>query len=137
VTDDAKLRSILENNKRIAVLGAHDDSAKPAHYVPEYLATHGYNVVGVNPKLAGTTLFGNPVVATLADLTSPVDLVNVFRASRWLAGHLAEFVAMNPRPKVVWLQLGVADAAFAAALHKLGITVVSDRCTLAEHRRLL
>lgn len=134
--DDAQLRSILKSSTSVAVLGAHDDPAKPAHYVPEYLKNNGYDVVGVNPKLAGATLFGHTVVATLDDLLGPIDLLDVFRASRWLQGHLPEILAMDPQPKVVWLQLGIADTAFEAALWDTGITVVSSRCTLAEHRRL-
>ncbi len=134
--DDVQLRDILERSRTVAVLGAHDDPAKPAHYVPDYLSKQGYEVVGINPKLAGTRLFGHDVVGSLSDLGGPVDLLDVFRATRWLPGHLPEILAMDPRPKVVWLQLGIADEAFATALRGQGITVVMDRCTLAEHRRL-
>ena len=60
--DDARIRTILETSPTIAVLGLHDDPARPAHYVPEYLHEHGYEIYGVNPKLAGRELFGHAVV---------------------------------------------------------------------------
>jgi predicted CoA-binding protein len=132
--DDARLRTILETSPTVAVLGIHDDDARAAYYVPEYLHEHGYRVLGVNPRLAGRALFGAPVVSTLAELREPVDLVDVFRRSDWLPQHQADLIAA--RPHVVWMQLGVRHDAVARALEAAGIEVVMDRCTMAEHRRL-
>lgn len=124
---------ILSTCPTIAVLGIHDDPARPASYVPAYLHAQGYRILGVNPALAGRTLFGEPVVGSLADLTEPIDLVNVFRRSELVVNHQAELLACKPR--VVWMQLGVRNDAVAAALEAAGIEVVQDACTLAEHRR--
>src|SRR6185295_6537829 len=74
--DDSRLREILTGSPTIAVLGIHRDRHKAAFYVPEYLHDEGYRVLGVNPKLVGESLFGNPVKATLAELGEPVDLVD-------------------------------------------------------------
>lgn len=127
-------RALLETCPTIAVLGIHDDPARPAHYVPAYLHAHGYRILGVNPALAGRALFGAPVVASLAELGEPIDMVDVFRRSELVAQHQAELLACRPRS--VWLQLGVRNDAVAAALTAAGIEVVQDACTLAEHRRL-
>jgi predicted CoA-binding protein len=132
--DDARLRTILETCPTVAVLGIHDDDARAAYYVPEYLHEHGYRVLGVNPRLAGRALFDHAVVGTLAELGEPVDLVDVFRRSEWLPQHLADLLAV--RPRVVWMQLGVRHDAVARALEADGIEVVMDRCTMADHRRL-
>lgn len=124
---------ILSTCPTVAVLGIHDDPARPANYVPAYLHEQGYRILGVNPALAGRTLFGQPVVATLAELHEPIDMVDVFRRSELVAGHQAELLACKPR--VVWMQLGVRNEVVAAALEAAGIEVVQDACTLAEHRR--
>lgn len=128
------LRALLAHSPTVAVLGIHDDPVRPAHYVPAYLHDHGYRILGVNPALAGRTLFGQVVVASLADLTEPVDLVDVFRRPEALPAHQAELAAC-PAP-VVWFQLGIRHDAVAAALTAAGKTVIQDRCTLADHRRL-
>jgi len=78
---DARLREILTTSPTIAVLGIHREPEKAAFYVPEYLHDEGYRIIGVNPLLVGEALFGEPVRATLAELTEPIDLVDVFRRS--------------------------------------------------------
>jgi len=137
VDDDEAIRAILERSETIAVLGVHHERQRAAFYVPDYLRSVGYRVRGVNPRLVGRELFGEPVVATLDELAEPVDLVDVFRRSDRVPDHLEEILAMRPRPKVVWLQLGIRHDATARALVDAGIDVVQDRCTLADHRRLV
>jgi uncharacterized protein len=132
----SRIREILEQTRTIAVLGLNDDPSAPARYVPEYLHEAGYRVLGVNPKLAGQRHFAGSVTATLAEIVEPVDMVDVFRRTDALEGHVDDILAMRPLPKVVWLQLGLRHEAFARRLEAAGIEVVQDRCTLAEHRRL-
>lgn len=127
---------ILSDTKIIAVLGLRDDTSKAGQYVPEYLAEHGYRVIGVNPRLAGQFRFGERVVAKLEDIKHEVDMVDVFRRLEVLPDHLPEIVAMRPRPKVVWLQQGLRHKGLAQALESAEIEVVQDRCTMAEHMRL-
>ena len=136
IKDTAGVRALLEGAKTIAVLGAHSDEARPAHYVPEYLHAQGYRVLPVNPLLEGERLFGEPVRARLDALAEPVDIVDVFRRPEALPAHLDEILAMNPRPRAVWLQQGIRNDAFAQALIREGIDVVQDRCTLADHRSM-
>lgn len=128
---------ILENARTIAVLGVSANPAKPAHYVPAYLAGQGYTILPVNPARVGQELFGRPVLAGLSDLDgTAVDILDVFRRPGALPDHLPEILAMEPRPKVVWFQQGIQNDAVAAELRAAGIVVVQDRCTLADHRRL-
>lgn len=136
IDDDVGIRAVLERTKTVAVLGAHFERHRAAFYVPAYLRAQGYRVIGVNPKLVNTELFGEPVVASLADAPVAVDLVDVFRRSELVEGHLEELLAMEPLPKVVWMQLGVRHDGVAAALVDAGVDVVQDRCALADHRRL-
>lgn len=130
------LDAILSQCPRVAVLGVSSKAERAGHYVPAYLQAHGYEVVGINPAMTGQQLFGQPVAATLAEVPTPIDVVDVFRRSEDLAAHLPELLALSPQPKVVWLQLGVFDAEVVKALQEAGIVVVVNHCMLAEHRNL-
>jgi predicted CoA-binding protein len=134
--NDARLREILTTSPTIAVLGIHHEPEKAAFYVPEYLHDEGYRIIGVNPQLQGKQLFGVTVRNTLAEIDEPVDLVDVFRRSELIPQHVEDILAMNPRPKVVWFQLGIKNEDVAHILEAAGITVVQNHCTLADHQRL-
>jgi predicted CoA-binding protein len=133
---EAEVREVLARARVIAVLGAHDQPSRPAFYVPDYLYRQGYRILPVNPAFAGRTLWGEAVRATLAEIAEPVDIVDVFRRPELLPGHTEDILAMKPLPRVVWLQLGIRNDAFARAIAAAGIDVVQDRCTLADHRRM-
>lgn len=133
--DDVRTATeILKTARTIAVLGMKggDDPASPAHAVPTYLASHGYTVVPVNPKLAAAGYPG--AVASLRDLPSPPDVVQVFRRANAIDAHVDEIIAA--RPKAAWFQLGIRNDAAAARLRDAGITVVQDRCMYRDHRAL-
>ncbi|MBW7916889.1 MAG: CoA-binding protein [Trueperaceae bacterium] len=134
---DADLRRILEESRVVAVLGASTKDEKPAHFVPAYLMRHGYRILPVNPAATGAELFGSAVRATLAELDTPVDVVDVFRRPADIPAHLPDLLAMRPLPKVVWFQQGIRNDAAAATLAAAGIEVVQDRCMLEEHERLV
>ncbi|HEX7843835.1 MAG TPA: CoA-binding protein [Kofleriaceae bacterium] len=136
INDDARLREILATSPTIAVLGVHHEPEKAAFYVPEYLYDEGYRIIGVNPQFRGRELFGERVRDTLAEIGEPVDLVDVFRRAELLPQHVEDILAMQPRPKVVWFQLGIKNDEVARILEAAGITVVQNRCTLADHQRL-
>ncbi len=132
----ASVKPVLETARTIAVLGVSAAPYKPAHYVPLYAAGRGYRVIPVNPLLAGQTLFGEAVRSSLADVGEAVDIVDIFRRAELLPDHLGDILAMNPRPKLVWLQLGIRNDDFARQLLEARIEVVQDRCLLADHRAL-
>jgi uncharacterized protein len=131
--DSSRRRAILAASPTVAVLGIHADPDRPAHYVPAYLQQQGYRIHGVNPAFAGETILGSKVVARLAELPEPVDLIDVFRRPDALPDHLDELIAA--RPRVVWFQLGIRNDEVARALEAAGIEVVQDACTYADHRR--
>lgn len=135
IDDLADVRRILETVRTVAVLGASDQPERAGFYVGAYLAEVGYDVVGVNPALAGRSLWGRPVVARLADLPAPVDLIDVFRSPRFLPGHVDEILALPWRPRCVWFQLLVWDPPSAERLSDAGFEVVQNRCTYSDHQR--
>lgn len=129
------LEELLSQVHTIAVLGASPRPHKPAFFVPDYLHRAGYRVLPVNPVYLGQQLWDAPVVGHLSQVPEAIDLVNVFRRSELLMGHLDDILAA--RPKVVWLQSGIQDEGFAAQLEAAGIVVVQNRCLMVEHRRRL
>ncbi len=132
---DDTIAAILRSTRSIALVGASANPARPSAGVLRWLLGRGYDVTAVNPGLSGR-LFGAPVVAHLADLPSPVDLVDVFRNSDAAGIVVDEVLALPWRPKVIWMQLGVVNPEAAERAETAGITVVMDRCPVIEAGRL-
>ncbi len=132
---DAEIADVLSAVKTIAVVGIKAREGEDAYRIPLYMQQHGYRIIPVNPKL--DRVLGEDCVAELGDIREPVDMVNVFRASENVPGHVEQILAMEPMPKAVWLQLGIHHGPSAARLRAAGIAVVQDRCIMVDHRRLL
>lgn len=133
--DDSAIAAILRDTRRIALVGASANAARPSASVLRWLLGRGYDVTAINPGLSGT-LFGAPVAARLADLPVPVDMVDVFRNSEAAGAVVDEVLALPWRPKVIWMQLGVVNPEAAARAEAMGIAVVTDRCPVIEAGRL-
>ena len=127
------LQHILTTTRRIAIVGASNKPERDSNEIMAFLIARGFDVVGVNPGLAGQTLHGRPVVATL-DEAGPLDMVDVFRASDQVGPIMADAIRLGAR--TVWLQLGVTNAQAVAAGRVAGLQVVEDRCPAIEWRRL-
>ena len=123
--------------RTIALLGASPKPERPSYGVMRFLLAKGYRVVPVNPGQAGGQILGQTCYADLASIPEPIDMVDVFRASEALPGIVEEVLALDPRPAVLWTQLGVEDAAAAQRASEQGIEVVMDRCPAIEHPRLI
>jgi uncharacterized protein len=131
---DEELRAILTRYRRIAVVGLSANPMRPSNSVARFLIANGYDVTGVNPNLAGKTVLGRPVYASLAELPEPPEIVDVFRRSEYVADVAEQSIAVGAR--VLWTQLGVKDDAAAARARAAGLQVVQNRCTAIEHERL-
>lgn len=130
--NDDELRSIYEDTKTIAVVGASSDPDKPAHNIPEYLQSVGFRIIPVSPK--GGELFGETVRTSLAEIDEPVDVVDVFRPAEEAPKIALEAAAIGA--KVLWLQAGIwSDEAYSLAKDE-GLTVVMDMCMGVTHQRL-
>jgi predicted CoA-binding protein len=126
---------VLEEARVIAVVGAHLREHKPAFYVPDYMHGQGYGILPVNPAFVGSSAWGEPFRASLSELGRPVDVVNLFRRSAAVPEHLEDILGLAPRPRWVWMQLGVRHDETARRLEEAGISVIQDRCLLADHQR--
>lgn len=131
--DDA-LVDLLSRVKTIAVVGIKAGEQDDAFRVPRYLQQQGYRILPVSPKLSA--VLGERCVPSLAELTEPPDLVNLFRASAHVPAHADEILALPRRPLGLWMQLGISHPEARARLEAAGIAVVEDRCLMVEHARL-
>ena len=133
---DLYIRGILNTVKTIAMVGVSANESRPSFFAFKYLLERGYHMIPVNPGLAGQELRGQKVYARLADIPEPIDMVDIFRASKYARGVVEEALALNPRPKVIWMQLGVQDNEAAALAEAAGMKVVMNRCPKIEYGRL-
>jgi predicted CoA-binding protein len=133
---DELIRSILKSCRRIALVGASDNPARPSYFVFKYLSERGYDVIPVNPARSGQLLLGKPFVASLAEIEGAVDMVEIFRNSEAALGVTEEALALIPLPKVIWMQLSVFNLEAAALAEARGVTVIMNRCPKIEYGRL-
>lgn len=134
--DDAGIERVLRSARRIAIVGASSNDARPSHGVFRYLVQQGFECVPVNPN--ERAVLGIPSFRTLqeaADETGPFDLVDVFRRSDLCVPHAIEAVAI--RARCLWLQLGVVNWEAARIAAGGGLTIVMNRCTEIEWRRIV
>ncbi|KAB1072966.1 CoA-binding protein [Methylobacterium planeticum] len=133
---DTQIRALLQQTRTVALVGASASPARPSWIVLKYLLDRGYAVTPVNPGLAGQTLLGRPVVGSLSELREPVDMVEIFRNADAAGPLVDEALALDPLPKVIWMQLGVRNDAAAARAEARGVAVIMNRCPKIEYGRL-
>ncbi len=133
ITSSDGIGRVLDETKRIAVLGIKMEPEQPANYVPEYAMRAGYEVIPVPVYYPDATeIMGRPVYRRVADVPGEVDMVNVFRRSRDVLAHADDIIAK--KPKTVWMQLGIENMEAAERFARAGIDVVQDRCLMVELR---
>lgn len=132
--EDEALTQILRRVRHIALVGASDKPERASYRVMAYLLAQGYRVTPISPKLAGQTLLGQRVYATLEEVTQPIDMVDVFRNADAAYGITQQAIAVGA--SVLWLQLGVINPEASALAQAAGLQVVMDRCPKIEIPRL-
>jgi uncharacterized protein len=134
--DDAYIRGILNTTKTIAMVGVSANVSRPSYFAFKYLLERGYRMIPVNPGLAGRELLGQKAYARLLDIPDPVDMIDIFRAAPYALGIVEEALKMQPRPRVIWMQLGIRNDEAAALAEANGLKVVMNRCPKIEYGRL-
>jgi predicted CoA-binding protein len=127
------IRKLLQEARRIAVVGLSPKPHRDSHRIARYLLDRGYEVVPVYPR--EDEILGLRVYRRVEDIPGGVHIVDVFRRSE----HLSQAVddALAARAPALWFQLGCIDEAAAARATAAGATVVMDRCIMVDHARLL
>ena len=133
---DAQFRAIFDQVKTIACVGVSTNPVRPSYFVARYLGLKGFRVIPVNPVYEGQRLFGETIRASLSDVDTPIDMVDVFRRSEFVPEIVDEALGLSPRPKVIWMQIGVMHDAAATKAEAEGLTVIQDRCPKIEYQRL-
>ena len=131
---DEAIAQLLEQVKRIALVGVSAKPERPSHRVMQFLLDEGYEVLPINPGLAGQRLLGQTVYASLADLPTSVDMADIFRDAASLPGVTQDVVAAGI--PAMWTQLGVVHSEAEHAALDAGLQVVVDRCPAIEIPRL-
>ena len=134
--DNAYISDILNGVRTVAVVGASANDVRPSFFVTKYLLDKGFAVHPINPGQAGKTLLGRTIYGRLADVPEPIDMVDIFRAADAVPGIVAEALALDPLPKVIWMQLTIRNDEAARQAEAAGLKVVMNRCPKIEYGRL-
>ena len=129
---DEQIRDIL-SLKKVVVIGMSKNSQKAAHFVPKYLSDNGYDITPVNPT--SEEILGKKCYNSISEINEEIEIVDIFRPSDQVLPFVQE--AIKKKPKVIWMQEGIHNSEAEELARKEGITVIFNRCMLAEHRRLL
>jgi predicted CoA-binding protein len=135
IDSPSDIRNLIRQTQRVAVLGIKTEAQadQPAFYVPKYLVTAGFEVMPVPVYYPDVMeILGKRVHRRLMEIPGNIDLVDVFRRSQDIDGHVEDILAK--KPTAVWFQSGIRNDAAAETLAKAGIKVVQDRCLMVEHR---
>jgi predicted CoA-binding protein len=133
ITSDIELAQLLSKTKRVAVVGISDKEDRPSNGVSRWLMQNSHlELYFVNPAL--TTVLGQPCYASLADITEPIDMVDIFRKVSDIPAVVDEAIAIGA--KSIWIQLGLVDEASATRAVNAGLDVAMDLCIKVEYERL-
>ena len=130
--ENEKLASLLADAETIAVIGLSDDPARTSHRIAAYMQEAGYRVIPINPGI--DSALGEKAYPSLGEVEERVDIVNVFRRSEEIPALADE--AIEKRPRVFWMQKGIAHPASARRLEDAGIATIQNLCIKTVHREL-
>lgn len=125
------IKKVINEKKRIAVVGLSDNPERTSYMVTEAMQNAGYEIIPVNPMIKEWK--GIPAVRSLKEIDGHVDIVNVFRQSKYLPEIAKETVEIGA--DVLWAQLGVENEEAKEYAEKHGVTVIMNRCIKVEHAK--
>ncbi len=136
---DTLLQKILDETKVIAAVGVSTNPVRPSYFVMRYLKMRNYRVIPINPVAAGQTLFGETILASIADIPKDIhiDMLDIFRRPEFVPRLVDEAIEhLEDRLKTIWMQVGVEHAQAAQQATDAGLQVIQNRCPKIEYQRL-
>ena len=140
---DELIKETLKSSKIIAMIGVSvpkENEAvakmrlKPSIIVMKYLLEFGYNVIPVNPFSAGKKVNGETIVEKLDDISSQIDIVNVFRPSKETPDIAKNAIKIGA--KTLWLQFGIQNEEAEKISKSAGLNCIMNKCIKQEYQRL-
>jgi predicted CoA-binding protein len=116
--------------KTWAVVGLGNNPDRAAFGVAQLLQNKGHRIIPVYPR--AETVHGETGYKTLAEIPTPVDVVDCFVNSQLVGKVVDEAIAIGA--KAVWLQLDVIDHDAVARAINAGLIAIMDRCPAIEYR---
>jgi len=138
---EKNIRQVLERYKTVAVVGLSRDQSKASYVVAEYLKSHGFRIVPVNPfvdEVLGEKSYRS-LLEVPEDIQKSVQIVDIFRPANEVSPIIEQIIQLRKAygvPFVVWMQLGIVNEQAAEMAREAGLTVIMDRCMKIEHQRL-
>jgi len=124
-------KEILQNFKKIAVVGLSSDPGRASFGVSRYMQNSGYEITPVNPN--EVKVLGENAYASLDEVPGPIEIVDIFRRPEFVPDIVES--AIRSKAKVIWMQQGVIHEAAAQRARAAGLEVVMDLCILQEHMK--
>jgi hypothetical protein len=128
---------MLRTVKTIAVVGMSDKPSRASYRIGDYLASHGYRVLPVNPALSevqGMKCYADldaAQAAARAETGAGIDLVDVFRASEHVPAIVDDVIRLGI--PYLWLQDGVMHDEAVARARAAGVKCVQNDCIYRQH----
>ena len=121
---DSYLKNILQEAKTIAIVGASSNPDRDSYKVMKFLIDYEYQIYPVNPN--ETYILGRKCYPTLESIQEKIDMVDVFRAEKFVLDILMEAIKIGT--KILWTQEGIIDEKAASLGRSSGLKVVMDKC---------
>lgn len=127
-----EIEKILQNSKRVAVVGLSPKTSRDSNMVARYLLAVGYDVIPINP--GQKQILGRTCYKTLEDIPFAVDMVNLFINPTRVPPVVEQCIRIGV--KTIWMQLGIVHNDAASKARAAGIAVVMNRCIKVEHQEM-
>ena len=128
-------KQLFTEIKTIAVVGYSDNPERAAHYVSQYLASKGYNIIAVNPRFKDG-VDGFPCYPSLDAIPAgtPIDVIDVYRSPEAVPPVVDQAAKLVPLPKYFWMQPGAENPAAAQQALDQGMIPIMHACMMAAHK---
>ncbi len=129
---EPEILEIPKKYKKLVIVGASPKPERPSYIVMEYLLKEGFEVIPINP--AHKEILGQRVYPNLESLPPDFqpEVIILFRRSEEVLPIVEKALAL--KPKVIWMQEGIANNEAKALAESYGIKVIMNKCFKKVHQ---